>query len=173
MKNGSPERTMHITFREETRPVDADDVRRIVESTGFFTRDEVEVALELVQERLSKGAPSGYHFIFSENQDHEVLGYSCFGPIPCTRESFDLYWIAVHKDHQNLGLGKYLLEKTEHAISQMGGRRIYIETSSRALYLPTREFYLKNGYHEEACFKDFYSRGDNKIVYVKKAIPAS
>ncbi|MDT8272034.1 MAG: GNAT family N-acetyltransferase [Desulfomonilia bacterium] len=163
---------MPIIYREETLPADVDAVRSLVESTGFFTPEEVGVSIELVEERLAKGSPSGYSFIFLENEGHVVLGYSCFGPIPCTNDSFDLYWLAVRKDCQNSGLGTSLLERTEQAISLMDGAKVYIETSSRELYLPTREFYQRNGYRQEARFKDFYAPGDDKIVYVKQLLPA-
>jgi hypothetical protein len=53
----------------------------------------------------------------------------------------------------------------------MGGRRIYIETSSRAQYEPTRGFYLKCGYRQETILEDFYAPGDGKVIYVK-ALPA-
>ena len=81
--------------------------------------------------------------------------------------SFDLYWIAVHKDHQGLSIGKKLLVKTEKKIKTMGGMGVYIETSSRDLYKPTQGFYLNAGYHQEATLKDYYSPGDSKIIYVK------
>jgi len=43
-----------------------DSVRGIVESSGFFSAEEVEIAVQLVQERLTKGIQSGYHFLFAE-----------------------------------------------------------------------------------------------------------
>src|SRR5690606_23231338 len=49
-------------FRTEVNPGDRRRVREIVESTGFFTPAEVDVAVELVDERLSKADASGYFF---------------------------------------------------------------------------------------------------------------
>jgi hypothetical protein len=60
-----------------------------------------------------------------------------------------------------------LLERSEAAIGELGGRRIYIETSTRDLYLPTRQFYESSGYQAEATLREFYSPGDNKVIYVK------
>ena len=40
--------------------------------------------------------------------------------------------------------------------------------SSRADYEPTRAFYLRVGYVEEARLRDFYARGDDKVFYVKR-----
>ncbi len=84
-----------MKFRKTLRAGDREEVRRLVEATGFFRSGEVEVALELVDENLAKGEEvSGYHFLFAEREG-KTLGYLSFGPIPCTLGSFDLYWIVV------------------------------------------------------------------------------
>jgi ribosomal protein S18 acetylase RimI-like enzyme len=156
-----------ISYRDKPIPSDVDSIRNIVRSSGFFSTEEVEMAVELVHERLSKGESSGYYFLFVEINER-VVGYSCYGPIPCTEESYDLYWIAVLNDFRGRGIGRDLSERTEKKIGKMGGRRIYADTSSRDQYEPTRSFYRASGYELEAVLKDFYSPGDNKIIYVKQ-----
>ena len=148
---------------------EADVVRDIVASTGLFRPDEIGIAVELVEERLRVGPASGYHFMFAEREGR-VFGYSCYGPVPLTLQSYDLYWIAVRKETQGTGIGRMLLEKSEAAIAEIGGRRVYIETSSKAMYRDTRRFYERNGYRAEATLKEFYSPGDSKVIYVK-ALP--
>lgn len=156
-----------ITYREYVTPDDCEYVRQIVESTGFFSAAEVDIAVELVQERLAKGMSSGYEFLFADKED-TVAGYTCFGPIAGTEVSYDLYWIAVHQNFRGNGLGKSLLQKTEECIAAQGGRRVYIETASRTQYEPTRKFYLRCGYRQESVLDDFYAPGDGKVIYVKK-----
>ncbi|MBN1903599.1 MAG: GNAT family N-acetyltransferase [Deltaproteobacteria bacterium] len=158
----------NITWREEPVSTDIRDIVEIVSSTGFFNDEELDVAAELVEERLTKGTASGYYFLFME-VDNKVTGYSCFGPIPGTMSSFDLYWIAVHNASRGMGFGKIIMERSEKEIARMKGNRIYVETSSKELYIPTRKFYEACGYIAEARLKDFYAPGDDKIIYVKKA----
>lgn len=155
-----------VVYREEVEPGDCDHVRRILESCSSFSRGEVEVAVDLVKERLAKGVGSGYHFLFAEYADR-VVGYVCFGPVPCTTDSFDVYWIAVHRDFWGSGIGKELLARSESRIAALGGSRIYIETSSRDTYESARFFYRTCGYREEAALRDFYAPGDSKVIYVK------
>ena len=157
---------MSVTLRRDARAGDPEVVRDITESTGFFYAEEVATAVELVDERLAKGPASGYSFVFAEEAGR-TLGYACFGPIACTKASFDLYWIAVHADARGKGLGTVLLEESERLIRAAGGGRVYIETSSKAIYRDTRRFYERNGYRAEATLKEFYSPGDNKVIYVK------
>jgi D-alanine-D-alanine ligase len=155
-----------VAFRDEVTEADKRSVRDIVESTGFFRADEVKVAVELVDERLAKGVASGYHFLFAE-VDGRTVGYACFGPIACTVHSYDEFWIAVHRDYRGLGVGRRLQEMTERRVAQLGGKRIYIETSSRDQYEPTRAFYRACGYRVEAVLNDFYDSGDGKVVLLK------
>lgn len=155
-----------LYYRDSVNDSDGEQVRRIVESSGFFSPHEVEVAVELVEERLTKGAKSGYHFLFAE-QSGIVVGYICFGPIACTTTSYEIFWIAAQRDFRRRGIGRELLQRSECAIAKSGGQRIYIETSSRKQYAPSRFFYEACGYQQEAILNDFYSTGDAKIIYVK------
>jgi D-alanine-D-alanine ligase len=156
-----------LLFRENVLPGDNAAIRAIVASSGFFYDHEVEVAVELVEERQEKGVQSGYFFVFAE-QEGRVVGYCCYGPIACTSGSFDLFWIAVHNDCRGQGIGKILLKKNEELIAAQGGRGIWVETSGQEKYQPTRDFYVHNDYQLEAVLKDFYGPGDDKFIFVKR-----
>lgn len=159
----------NITFRETVDSRDPDRIYQLTTSCTLFYPEEITVARELVEEHLVKGMASGYCFLFAE-LDGSVVGYTCFGPIPMTRGRFDLYWIAVLKNLQGAGIGKRLMEGTELRIKTMGGRRIYVETSSRKIYESTHRFYHACAYRIEAVLKDFYAAGDDKVIYVKDVI---
>ena len=155
-----------LEFRYEPRPDDRETVRRLVDSTGVFSPVEIDVAVELVDDRLKHGRPSDYHFVFAE-QGGRTVGYTCYGPIALTAASFDLYWIAVDKVLHGRKVGRMLLERTEELIREAGGRQVYIETSNRHHYTPTRGLYLRCGYIQAALLTDFYAPGDDKVIYVK------
>jgi GNAT superfamily N-acetyltransferase len=157
---------MNYALRDQARTSDRDEIRRIIAASGFFTAAEVDVAVELVDERLAKGAASGYEFLFADDEGR-VAGYACYGEIACTVGSYDLYWIAVDPGLRGRGLGRELMSLVEDRILDRSGRRVYAETSSRPLYEPTRQFYLRCGYTEVARFPDFYAVGDAKVVYEK------
>lgn len=155
------------TFRDYLRPGEDRTIGHIAASTGVFYADEIDIAEELAREHLRTGADrSGYHFILAEIEG-EVAGYTCYGPIPCTKHSYDLYWIAIGMKFRGAGIGTRLMARTEETIAASGGRRVYVETSSRDPYIPARQFYSKCRYEEEAVLKDFYDTGDHKLIYVK------
>ncbi|MFN3160958.1 MAG: GNAT family N-acetyltransferase [Rubinisphaera brasiliensis] len=165
-----------FTFRDEVRQSDVAAVRQLVHETGFFSSAEVDIAVELVVDRLEKQAASDYHFLFADQQPAEgtagrVLGYACFGEIPCTVGSYDLYWIATDVQFQGQGIGRKLLQQAEERIRQRGGRHVYAETSSRVQYASTRRFYELRGYDAASTLEDFYGPGDGKVTY-RKILPA-
>lgn len=157
---------MNITYREQIKLSDLEAISRIVKSSTFFSEEEIELASELAQEKLSDGEACSYQFLFGEEGDF-VWGYTCFGLIPATAGSYDLYWIAVDNALRAQGLGKQLLDKSEDIIRNSGGSHIYAETSSRPQYQSTQQFYEKCGYLREAFLKDFYAAGDGKVIYSK------
>ncbi len=154
-------------LRNEVRPEDIAAVRALVAATGFFSEEEVGIAGELVEERLERGPASGYEFLFAEEGDR-LLGYTCYGRIPCSTVSWDLYWIVVLPGRQGGGLGRHLLAVTEGRVRATGGTALYAETSGRAQYQPTRAFYTRCGYDTAAVFEDFYAAGDAKYIFVKR-----
>jgi len=157
----------HLELRSDIRPDDLENVRRLTVSTGVFSSVEVQVAVELVEERLKRGPASDYYFVFAE-LDGRTVGYTCYGPIPLTTGSFDLYWIVVDKAMHGRKIGRLLLERTEELIRQAGGRQVYIETSNRPQYAPTRGFYLRCGYRQAALLENFYAAGDDKMIYARE-----
>lgn len=157
-----------MTFRKELKKSDKAAVKEILEATGFFYDYEVNIAVELVEENLEKGEEaSGYSFIMVE-LEHNPVAFACYGKTPCTADSFDLYWIAVHQSHKGLGIGKQLMHLVEQNIALSSGKNIWIETSSRELYEPTRQFYIKLGCDIVAELPNFYGENDHKVVFLKR-----
>lgn len=156
-----------LEFIQNVTQADVEVIRRLAASTDFFTANEVEIAVELVEERIAKGTASGYEFILAR-QDGRVLGYTCFGPIPATQSVYDLYWIVVDADAQGQGIGRQLLKQTVEAVRALGGDWLYADTSSQEKYTPTRAFYRRQGFRKVAELEDFYRPGDNKVIFKKR-----
>jgi ribosomal protein S18 acetylase RimI-like enzyme len=156
-------------WRDRVRDSDRQAVRQLVAATGFFNREEEEIAVELVDEALARGRASGYEFIFADAADGSgaLLGYSCFGPIDGQPGAFDLYWIAVSPARQRHGLGRQLIDESERRIGAEGGTEVFIDTSGRGQYRPTRDFYERMGYRVHEVLPDYYAPGDDKVIYAK------
>jgi ribosomal protein S18 acetylase RimI-like enzyme len=155
-----------VIIRRELYREDRAAIETMVRASAFFNDDEVAIALELVDERLQLGERSHYRFLVAEDGG-VAAGYAAWGPIPGTVASVDLYWIAVHPRVQGQGVGRALLEAAEAWIAEQGRSRVYIETSTRPQYVPTRGFYLRCGYHLAAELPDYYAPGDGKAIYLR------
>ncbi|WP_449242104.1 GNAT family N-acetyltransferase [Desulfovibrio sp.] len=158
---------MTPAFRDDVFPQDVEAIRALVRSTGFFTEEECVMAGDLAAERLEKGLDaSGYHFLFL-GPAGAFQAYACFGPVCCAQGSFDLYWIAVSQDARGQGLGSRVLAEAEARMKALGCRKVWVETSTKPLYQPTRAFYAARTYRLEATLDDYYAPGDGKAVFSK------
>ena len=149
-------------------PRDRDVVLEFMRATAFFRPDEIDIAAELLDESIAKGTRSCYQSFVTDDENGRAVGWVCFGATPCTVGTYDIYWIGVAPQRQGRGLGAALMDFAEREIANRGGRLSVVETSGRAIYHPTRQFYLRLGYHEAARITDFYAPGDDKIVYTKR-----
>ena len=141
------------------RPHHRARLAELLEATAVFTADEIDVALSL----FDLAAPADYEFIGAFEDEH-LVGYACFGPTPATDGTYDLYWLAVHPAAQRSGIGRALVRDVRAKLASRGGRLLLAETSSRADYARTREFYAHAGFAEAARVRDFYAPADDRII---------
>jgi ribosomal protein S18 acetylase RimI-like enzyme len=155
-----------VLMREVLRGSDVPAIEEIVRTTGMFSAEEVAIAVELLVDGVTRGEASDYRFVVAEGSSG-VVGYACYGSVPCTVGSWDLYWIAVKPGAQGGGIGRRLVSVVEARVAAAKGRLIFVDTSGRADYAPTRAFYEACGYAVACRVADFYAPGDDKVVYVK------
>lgn len=143
-------------------------IKDISARAGVFNQEEVNCVGDIWEEYLSSGSDvCGYTFIVAKEGD-QVLGFACYGPRDLAEGVFDLYWIAVDPNTRRSGIGRGLLTASEEAVRKIGGRMLIAETSGTPLYESTRAFYLGMGYIAEATIKDFYTKGDDLVIFVKR-----
>jgi aminoglycoside 6'-N-acetyltransferase I len=151
------------------RKLKQDDVpllKQMLERIPNFSEVEVEIAMELINIAGFNQNQTDYN-IFVYDADGVILGFHCTGLRPLTEGTYDLYWIAADPQSGIKGIGKSLLDHAEDFVLRNDGRLILAETSSKESYQKTRSFYLKNNYLVVAQIKDFYSEGDDLMVFGK------
>ncbi|GAB4543345.1 MAG: hypothetical protein Fur002_15200 [Anaerolineales bacterium] len=149
-------------------PSDCEQIQDIAARAGVFSAEEVQCVQEIWDEFQTLGVEnSGYQFIVQKDGER-ILGFACYGPRDLASGVFDLYWIAVSPEARRGGIGRRLLQASENAAREKGGRMIIAETSGTPQYAPTRKFYLDMGYAQEAAIKDFYSVGDDLAIFIKR-----
>lgn len=147
---------------------DKEKLYPLIRQEEAFNEKEIEVAIEVLEDSIASPEKSGYYTYCAVEDNGEIAGFICFGPIPLTDGCYDLYWIAVDKKFSRNGVGQRLLNVMEDFAAKEKVRRIYIDTSSTAPYIAARTFYETNGYRLECVFKDFYRIGDDKVIFIKE-----
>lgn len=148
------------------KQADINPVENLLKKISNFNQNEIDVAMELVSIAGSNPEQKDYN-IFVYELENKISGYHCTGQRPLTDGVYDLYWIVSDPDASKNGIGKTLLEHAEKFVVDNNGRWILAETSSKESYAGTRNFYLRNNYSIVAQINDFYSLGDNLIIFGK------
>jgi ribosomal protein S18 acetylase RimI-like enzyme len=139
----------------------------ILNSTPEFNPMDLATAIEVIEDYLQDPEHSGYHTLVAEI-DSKIAGYVCYGHNNMTESTWDIYWIAVSRNIQGKGVGRQLMAAAENNIQSAGGKLIILETSSTPIYDKTNRFYISLNYVQDCRIKDFYSPGDDQIIYEKR-----
>lgn len=163
----SPEVRKPVTIRR-TAADDRDGIMKFMAETQFFPEHELAIAAEVLDDAIRDGEAGDYQSFTAVSDEGSPIGWVCYGATPCTVGTYDIYWIGVSTSVQRGGIGSALLDFAEGRIRQQKGRLAIIETSGRDLYKPTQQFYISRGYRLDAVVSDFYSVGDDKLMFVKR-----
>jgi ribosomal protein S18 acetylase RimI-like enzyme len=155
-----------------TTPADTPTLIEIARGTGVFRAIEIDALQEVLNDYHAYNRQHGHQAITYE-QDGRVIGFAYFAPAAMTDRTWYLYWIAVSKLIQARGVGAQMLHHAEEAIRKAKGRILMLETSSLPTYDLTRKFYLKQGYEQAGVLKDYYTDGDDMVVFSKRMTPKS
>jgi len=104
-----------------------------------FTAEEIDVAMELIDIVLKDESQKDYKIDCMVDDRDQTVGYICYGSIPMTQGTFDLYWIAVDPNFQEQGIGSKLLGFLEEVVREKNGRMILADTSTMPQYEKTKD----------------------------------
>lgn len=136
-------------------------VRVILDRTGLFPSDLLQ---PMVEPFLAE--QSCHHWLVALGESR-VLGFAYAEPERMTDGTFNLLAIAIDPAVQRQGIGKALVQSLIEQLRQQGGRILIVETSSLDDYAETRAFYAGQSFGEEARIREFYARGEDKLVFWK------
>jgi ribosomal protein S18 acetylase RimI-like enzyme len=161
-------RTLVVPTIRPLRSSDRPLIEAMTRACRVFREDEVTVALDVVDAALGWGRHRDPDYETAGVElDGALAGWACWGPVPCTVGSFDLYWIVVAPERQGCGVGRALLEEVERCVAGRA-RLLVVETAGREEYAGTRAFYVSRGYQVAARIVDYYAPGDDLVTFVKR-----
>jgi GNAT superfamily N-acetyltransferase len=148
-------------------PEDLPEILTISRSVGVFTAEEVDTVDELFQGYLSDAVKSGYNYLTCRDEG-KLVGYACWGPTALTQGTIDFYWLCTDVTAQNKGVGSALFKAVEDCARQAGRWQIVIWTSSKPEYEQARRLYFKMNCVLATQIADFYDRGDDLCVFIRR-----
>ncbi len=157
-----------LTFRHEVRESDHEAVAEILRSSGSFREQEVLVGLELLDETLNPRPDTDYLWVLAETEASTLAGFACYGNVPMTEGTFDLYWIAVGSEFRGRGVASRIEAVVVERLQAARARWLIAETSSTPSYHAARRFYERAGYSLLESIADYYREGDDRLTYGKR-----
>lgn len=84
-----------------------------------------------------------------------------------TEGTWNVLAVAVLPELQSKGLGALLMANIEQTLINNQQNTLLVETSGLPEYERTRLFYDNIGYTREAVIRDFYAKGEDKVIFWK------
>ena len=147
-------------------PADTPELLAVTAGTGIFKPMEVDILRQVLDDYYESERDLGARCFVLE-EDGNLLGFEYHAPEEMTVGTWTLWWIVVRFELQGQGLGRKLLDFAEADARERGAGVLFVETSGTPQYEPTRRFYLKYGYDQEARLRDYYAPGDDQIIFRK------
>ena len=145
-----------------TKQQDIAPLKLVLDETGLFPS-------EVLPQMLSS------YFSQADNQDiwltceagGEAVGFCYCAPEALTDGTWNMLAIAVRPQMQSKGAGGALIAQLESQLREQGQRVLIVDTSSAPQFERTRTFYKNRGYSQEARIREYWAKGDDKIVFWK------
>lgn len=152
------------------RPVDTPALLSIACATGLFEPAEASALLGGVLDALhaEQLGPGHAAQLWAPTDASAPAGWVYYAPDAHADGVWNLWWIGVRPEDHGCGGGDSLLDAVEAAVIAEAGRVLVVETSALPLLARARAFYAKRGYVECGRVPDFYSVGDDKIIFAKR-----
>jgi RimJ/RimL family protein N-acetyltransferase len=146
------------------RPDDIDEVLRIIR---LHDTDDYRAARQVFESAsFDADEDLSAHFVALDPEERRVVGVS--GYYVDDLEAEGIYWLGwtyVNPYFQGQGHGLRLVRAIAHTVAQLGARKLYLSTSSHPSYEEARGFYERFGFMLEGRLYDYYTPGEDKLIY--------
>ncbi|HAS39154.1 MAG TPA: GNAT family N-acetyltransferase [Microscillaceae bacterium] len=147
----------------KVRKQDIPALKVVIDSAKLFPSEMLD---EMMSDYFNN--PSSQHIWLTQEIDGKPATVVYCAPEYLTEGTYNLYLIAVHAQYQGQGIGREMIQYLEELLREQGQRILLVETSGNAEFELTRKFYLQNNYTQEAIIREFYQKGEDKVVFWKK-----
>jgi len=148
------------------RKVIKDDINALKEVLNSIDLFPAEILDDMISDYFEN--PETSDIWFTAIQDKKPIGIGYCAPEKLTEGTYNLYAIGIRSDIQGKGIGGAMMNYIENELKSQGQRILIVETSGTEDFRLTRKFYENLNYTKEAVIRDFWSEGDDKVIFWKK-----
>jgi ribosomal protein S18 acetylase RimI-like enzyme len=150
----------------DASPSDSSSVTMLGIAAEMFMPEDAGFLNQMMLDYFEKNRAEGHACIIDEHEGNP-RGVAYFVPVKATDRVWELLMIAVHPAQQGSGHGAAMMAHMEASLRERGQRLVLVQTSASPRYERTRAFYLKLGYEIEARVRDYYTEGEDMIMFRK------
>jgi len=148
------------------RKVIKDDIKELKEVLNSIDLFPAEMLDDMMSDYFENPETSDIWFTTIQDEKPVAIGYCA--PEKLTEGTYNLYAIGIRSDLQGKGIGGAMMNYIENELKNQGQRILIVETSGTEDFRLTRKFYENLNYTKEAVIRDFWSEGDDKVIFWKK-----
>ena len=142
---------------------DVTHLKEVVDSSELFPSEYLD---EMMADYFNNPDTEDIWFTYAEKNTPVAIGYCV--PEKLTVGTYNLLALGVKKDFQGRGIAGEMMQYIEQLLKHKKARILIAETSSHPAQHVANHFYAKMDYTREAVIRDFWSEGEDKIVFWKK-----
>ncbi|MEL7257254.1 MAG: GNAT family N-acetyltransferase [Pseudomonadota bacterium] len=144
-----------------TTAADISALRQVLDGTELFPSDMLAEMMTPFLEGQSEA------FWLSCHVQKVAVGLAYTIPEDLTNGTWNILALAVLPEVHGQGCGAALVSGVEERLRKTDQRMLIVETSGTEMFSGARRFYRAVGYQEEARIRDFWEKGDDKVVFRK------
>nr|WP_240896048.1 GNAT family N-acetyltransferase [Kineococcus siccus] len=145
-------------------PADTPQVVDLVVAAGMFSREEAG----FLHEALLPDGDGGTCLVEDADDGAGLASVLFYRPEEGSERAFDLTMIAVRPDLQGGGRGAALVRHLEQDLRERGQRLVVVRTSGTPQYDRSRAFYRGLGYAEHTRVPDYWTDGDDLVLFTRR-----
>ena len=142
-------------------------ILRLIKLYSFY---DLKFAQRYYDYYFSDSAVTNEDLVVVAEMDNQIVGVCGYcEDYFCNEYSYHLSWLVVAEKYQGWKDGivaEKLLAAVEKDLRQYKIKKLFVCTENK----PDRchGFYLKHGFHFEGRLKDYYSRGEDQVIFGKE-----
>jgi ribosomal protein S18 acetylase RimI-like enzyme len=154
-------------MKSRIREMRKNELKRVLRFIRLHDNQDARYASRYYREYFKRWG-KGWDKVIIAEAGGKLAGVS--GYFYDNEEARGIYWLGytyIHPKYRGRGVGSQLLDYVFKDLKRRQARKLFLSTSSHAIYGGAVSFYTEHGFRWEGTLKDLYGPGEDQIVMGK------